>query len=64
MSLLRGHGDVWVDAVTIHALNNQEVKLFIVNWLQLCHTDKLRNLYQVDQDTRYEALRRRYSPSQ
>jgi hypothetical protein len=58
------HGEVWIDGATIHALNDQEAKLFIKSWLQLCHTDKMKNLYQVDQDTRDEALRRRYSPSQ
>jgi len=58
------HGEVWIDGATIHALTDQEVKPFIINWLQLCHTDKMKNLYKVDQDTRDEALRRRHPPSQ
>ena len=58
------HGDVWIDGATIHALNDPKVKPFIIGFLQLCHTDKMKRLYQVDQDTRNEALRRRHSPSQ
>ena len=37
--VMAGYG--FIDAVTIHVLNNHEAKWLIKSWLQLCHTDKL-----------------------
>jgi len=48
----------------IHALNDQQAKLFIKSWLQLCHIDKMLKLCHVNQDAQDETLHRRYSPSQ
>ena len=55
---------VVINDTAMNALFDQEAKLFINIWLQLCHTDKMLDLCQADQDTRDEALRRRHSPPQ
>jgi len=52
-----------IDNEHMNALFDQEAKLFIKSWLQLCHIDKMNRLCHADQDVRDEALRRWYSPS-
>jgi hypothetical protein len=51
-----------IDDKHMNALFDQEAKLFIKSWLQLCHIDKMNHLCHADQDVRDEALRRWYSP--
>jgi hypothetical protein len=57
-----------IDDVTMNALFDQEAKRIIDHfssskyWLQLCHTDKLIDLCQANQNTQNEALRCRNPP--